>query len=131
MDDGGNSTSGYKRPPLHTQFKPGQSGNPSGRPKRKGTTFVEALERELSRRIFVVEGGERQKITKLDAIVKQQTNKAASGDLKATALLLGVLEKRQSEGLETLPPMLQALRAIHAKHEAADQNDRRIINDED
>ena len=63
--------------------------------------------------------------------MKQQTNKAASGDLKATALLLGVLEKRQSEGLETLPPMLQALRAIHAKHEAADQNDRRMINDED
>jgi RNA polymerase-interacting CarD/CdnL/TRCF family regulator len=131
MDDGPNSTSGYKRPPLHTQFKPGQSGNPSGRPKKKATTFVEALERELSRKISVVEGGERQKISKLDAIVKQQTNKAASGDLKATALLLGVLAKRQSEGLETLPPMLQALRAIHAKHEAADQNDRRILNDED
>jgi hypothetical protein len=131
MDDGPNSTSGYKRPPLHTQFKPGQSGNPSGRPKKKATTFVEALERELSRKISVVEGGERQKISKLDAIVKQQTNKAASGDLKATALLLGVLAKRQSEGLETLPPMLQALRAIHAKHEAADQNDRWIINDED
>jgi RNA polymerase-interacting CarD/CdnL/TRCF family regulator len=131
MDDGQNSTSGYKRPPLHTQFKPGQSGNPSGRPKKKGTTLVEALERELSRKISVVEGGERQKITKLDAIVKQQTNKAASGDVKATALLLGILEKRESEGLATLPPMLQALRAIHAKHEAADQNDRRILNDED
>ena len=24
---------GNKKPPLHTQFKPGQSGNPSGRPK--------------------------------------------------------------------------------------------------
>jgi hypothetical protein len=70
-------------------------------------------------------------VTKLDAIAKQQTNKAASGDLKATALLLGILEKRESEGRETLPPMLQALRAIHAKHEAADQNDRRMPNDED
>jgi Family of unknown function (DUF5681) len=26
---------GYCRPPRHTQFRPGQSGNPSGRPKRR------------------------------------------------------------------------------------------------
>jgi hypothetical protein len=26
---------GYGRPPVHAQFKPGQSGNPKGRPKRK------------------------------------------------------------------------------------------------
>jgi hypothetical protein len=26
---------GRGRPPLHTRFKPGQSGNPSGRPKRR------------------------------------------------------------------------------------------------
>ena len=25
---------GYKKPPLETRFKPGQSGNPSGRPKK-------------------------------------------------------------------------------------------------
>ena len=24
---------GYGKPPVHTQFKPGQSGNPKGRPK--------------------------------------------------------------------------------------------------
>jgi hypothetical protein len=24
---------GYRRPPKHTRFKPGQSGNPLGRPK--------------------------------------------------------------------------------------------------
>jgi hypothetical protein len=24
---------GYGRPPIHTRFKPGQSGNPAGRPK--------------------------------------------------------------------------------------------------
>jgi Family of unknown function (DUF5681) len=26
---------GYCHPPRHTQFRPGQSGNPSGRPKRR------------------------------------------------------------------------------------------------
>lgn len=28
---------GYGKPPLHTRFKPGQSGNPRGRPRRAPT----------------------------------------------------------------------------------------------
>jgi len=28
---------GYGHPPKHTRFRPGQSGNPSGRPKRRRT----------------------------------------------------------------------------------------------
>lgn len=26
---------GYCKPPVHTRFQPGKSGNPAGRPKRK------------------------------------------------------------------------------------------------
>jgi hypothetical protein len=33
MADDGDSRVGYKRPPQHSKFKPGQSGNPKGRPK--------------------------------------------------------------------------------------------------
>ena len=29
---------GYGRPPKHTRFKPGQSGNPKGRPGGKAAT---------------------------------------------------------------------------------------------
>jgi hypothetical protein len=120
MDDGQNSTSGYKRPPRHTQFQPGRSGNPHGRPKKKGATFAESIEKELSTLITVVEGGKRQRITKLHAIVKQQTNKAVSGDPKATALVMSALERRDYDALDTLAPVLQAMRAIHTKHEALD-----------
>jgi hypothetical protein len=32
-DEPNNYHVGYGRPPRHTQFKPGRSGNPAGRPK--------------------------------------------------------------------------------------------------
>ena len=44
---------GPGRPPKEFQFKPGQSGNPKGRPKgarnRLGTQFLEALEADFNR----------------------------------------------------------------------------------
>ena len=38
---------GYRRPPVRTRFKPGASGNPSGRPKRR-PTFRSVLMDELA-----------------------------------------------------------------------------------
>ena len=49
-------TVGYKRPPSKTQFKPGQSGNPRGRPKRK-VDMSESLNRALDEKIVVTELG--------------------------------------------------------------------------
>ena len=98
MDEEQNSKTGYKKPPRHTRFQPGRSGNPRGRPKKRGATFAESLESELYTSITVIEGGKRQRITKLHAIVKQQTSKALSGDPKATALVISVLERRAQDG---------------------------------
>lgn len=112
---------GYKKPPRHTRFKPGQSGNPNGRPRKKAT-LAESIERELNTRITVNEGGKQRRITKLDAIAKQQTNKAVNGDLKAAALLMKAIEPRESDPKDNLSPLVDAMRAIHAKHLANDRN---------
>lgn len=111
---------GYKKPPRHTRFKPGQSGNPSGRPRKK-VTLAESIERELNTRITVNEGGKQRRITKLDAIAKQQTNKAVNGDLKAAALLMKAIGPRESDP-DNLSPLVHAMRAIHAKHLANDRD---------
>lgn len=122
---------GYKKPPRHTQFQPGQSGNPRGRPRRKATTFAESIERELNTLITATEGGKQRRISKQQAIAKQQTNKAVNGDLKATLLIMKAIEPREFEQKDNLAPVLQAMRAIYAQHEAANQDPTRVVEASD
>jgi Family of unknown function (DUF5681) len=81
---------GYRKPPRHSQFKKGQSGHPTGRPK--GTpNFATALERALGEQVVVNEGGQRRTVSKLVVAVTQLVNKATMGDARATQQLLNVL----------------------------------------
>ena len=86
---------GFGRPPRLTQFKPGQSGNPAGRP-RGAKNFATALEEELNARLTVTENGRRRRISKREVIAKHLVNKAASGDLKAIPLLLNEVRAREN-----------------------------------
>jgi hypothetical protein len=78
---------GYKKPPRASQFKPGRSGNPKGRPKgSKNLSTI--IQQELNAPVVVNENGKRRKISKREAIAKQLVNKAAAGDAKAIPILL-------------------------------------------
>jgi len=79
-------TVGYRKPPKHTQFKPGQPGNAKGRP-RKSTTYADDLVTELRSMIEVLEDGKRRRITKRRAIAKQHVNRALRGDVRSIELL--------------------------------------------
>ena len=89
---------GYRKPPSNTRFKPGESGNPRGRPNG-AKNFGTVMAQELDGRVPVTENGKRKKITKRVAIVKQVVNKATSGDLKATLTVFN--ETRFHEGAAT------------------------------
>jgi hypothetical protein len=78
---------GYGKPPPHTRFKKGESGNPTGRPKgSKNLTTL--LDKELKQRVVVTENGRRRSITKQEALVKHLVNKAVSGDRPLMQMLL-------------------------------------------
>ncbi|MEQ8367545.1 MAG: DUF5681 domain-containing protein, partial [Roseicyclus sp.] len=79
---------GYGKPPKHTRFRKGRSGNPAGRPKRSRNLRTD-LEEELNAQITVREGGREKRIRKQQALVKRHVNKAVEGDLRA---LHGVLD---------------------------------------
>ena len=86
---------GYGRPPRHTRYEKGRSGNPKGRPsgaKNLSTLFTEAL----NETVIIAENGGRRKISKRQAIVKQIVNKAAKGDWRCTKLLLELPQETRS-----------------------------------
>jgi hypothetical protein len=94
---------GYKKPPKHTQFKPGQSGNPKGRPA--GTkNLATHLEEELAEKISVTESGVQQQVTKQRAMVKSLFAKAMKGETRASSVLINLitgLEQARSAREET------------------------------
>jgi hypothetical protein len=95
---------GHGKPPIHTRFAKGRSGNPKGRPK--GAKNVSTIvSRALNERVTVKENGRQKKITKCEAMFTQLVNKAASGDHRSIQLLLNYLQQEQtrSAGSNTEP----------------------------
>ncbi len=78
---------GYARPPRAHRFKPGESGNPKGRPKgsKNESTILHEL---LHRKIDVRQGGRTRKITVLEAILMRFTEDSLKGNTKSAAFLL-------------------------------------------
>ena len=104
---------GYKRPPKESQFQPGQSGNPNGRPKGAKNLKTD-LEEELQERIALREGGERRTVSKQRAMLKRLLERALQGDTKAAALLLNMAARLldQSEDEAQATPLTETDRAI-------------------
>ena len=89
---------GYGKPPKSRQFKKGISGNPSGRPK-KSSDFASELARELNAKLVINENGQRKVIKKSEGVAKQLVNKAVSGSIQATRLVVSL--KQQAEESES------------------------------
>jgi len=83
---------GYRRPPRHTQFKAGNSGNPKGRPK--GSRSIGSVLQEILRQtVSVTEGGKTRRLPVLEVIMRQLTNDAMRSDQPAIKLILSLLDR--------------------------------------
>jgi hypothetical protein len=81
---------GYGRPPKHSQFKKGQSGNSQGRPKGV-SSFKADLAAELQEKLALTENGKERKITKQRAFIKTLTAAAIKKDIRAVNALLACM----------------------------------------
>ena len=101
-DDKADYKVGYKKPPLHTRFKKGQSGNPSGRPKGS-KNFSTLLAEALNEPVVVTEDGRRRRISKRELGLKQLANKFAMAEAQATKILLGLMLERERLAAAAVP----------------------------
>ena len=78
---------GRNKPPRHTRYKPGQSGNPSG--KRKPVPNLRDVCRNVfAREVNVSQNGEAQKTTLVEAVTLSVGQKAMHGDMRAAKIFL-------------------------------------------
>src|SRR5215212_1329610 len=94
-DDGLNGASysvGFCRPPLHTRFKPGQSGNPSGRVK--GSKNLKTLFHQiLNEQIPLRDGTQTKSVTKAEALMRRLIIGGLNGDGRSMMTLMRIAEQ--------------------------------------
>ena len=103
---------GYAKPPVHTRFQPGQSGNPRGRPKgaRSKSRRLPALNEERMKTVVLEEAyrmigirdGERLvEIPVIQAVVRSIALTAAKGNQKSQRMFAELLQwvERENKAL--------------------------------
>jgi hypothetical protein len=93
-------TIGYGKPPVHSQFRKGQSGNPSGRPHSSVVERAKSLIRqEAYRKITVRDGDKVVQMTALQAVLRAQFTRAAKGNVAAQREISNRIQSIEAETL--------------------------------
>lgn len=88
---------GYGRPPGHSQFKKGRSGNPNGRPKGS-KNIATALQALLRRKFTVNDNGEKKRLTGSEVVATKLFSQAMASNPKVVLLLMELEAKKLGEG---------------------------------
>lgn len=83
---------GKGKPPLHTRFKPGQSGNKKGRPKDSRNLATDLAE-ELNEKVAIQEGGKSKKLSKQRVMLKATLAKGMKGDVRAVNTVTTLIDR--------------------------------------
>lgn len=93
---------GYRKPPERTRFKPGQSGNPKGRPKgRKNLATI--MKEILARPVLVKQNGQEHRVTFSEAFVHKLMARALEGNARDMIALMRAFHDYVPEALEPEP----------------------------
>jgi Family of unknown function (DUF5681) len=96
---------GRGKPPAHSRFRPGQSGNPGGR-KKGSRNLKSVLEEVMREEIELTENGKKRSVSLLEALIKRAVQEGLRGDLRAIKDLLDRYERHvgpEPEVEEELP----------------------------
>ena len=126
--DPGSFEVGYGRPPRHSRFKPGQSGNPKGRAKqsRNLRTIVQQV---FNEHMQIREGGRLRRMPAIEALVRTTLARAFKGDPKAVASLIGIM-RQSGYGPDRDEPTVDVLSVADQQAILADFLTRNLSSDE-
>jgi len=111
---------GPGNPPRHTRFKPGQSGNPKGRPKGS-KNFATILQQQLGKMVTITVDGKPKRVTVQEVIARRLANDSMKGTTKAMELLIRLTSAKSDGGAgkdaakDTALPDKDALRRIQKR----------------
>jgi hypothetical protein len=94
---------GYGRAPISGRWKPGRSGNPSGKRKRK-KTVGDVIDETFLRKVTIQEDGRRITLTLQELIIRNLGSAAAGGDMGAIRTLFALKERYRDSEETTLNP---------------------------
>jgi len=80
---------GYAKPPLHTQFKPGQSGNPNGRPKR-ALSLNTIVRKRLIEPVQIKTASGIKRVSRIEALLMKAIDEGGRGQLRAIERLFAM-----------------------------------------
>ncbi|WP_298309125.1 DUF5681 domain-containing protein [uncultured Erythrobacter sp.] len=116
---------GYGKPPKHTRFKKGHSGNPAGRPRGaknkkppKGImkTIGELMRNEAERTVTISENGERIEVPIAQVILRKMAADAAKGSDRARKEFLTLALATQKQQIQERASLFEAV--INYRHNA-------------
>ena len=89
---------GYGKPPIHSRFRKGQSGNPTGKRRRGAAERAEELIRQEAYRLLTIREGEKvTRMPALQAVFRSQIASAAKGNVSAQRAVVKVVQEIEAE----------------------------------
>jgi Family of unknown function (DUF5681) len=89
---------GYGRPPAHSRFRKGQSGNPTGKRRLGEAEWATALMRkEAQRPLTIREGDKVTRMPALQAVLRSQIASAAKGNVSAQRAVIKAAQEIEAE----------------------------------
>ena len=89
---------GYGRPPVHSRFRKGQSGNPTGKRRHREAEPAQALIwKEAYRLLTVREGDKLTRMPALQAVARSLMTCAVKGNVAAQRAVVKLLQDREAE----------------------------------
>ena len=89
---------GYGRPPVHSRFRKGQSGNPTGQRRHGEAERARALIRQEAYRLLTIREGDKvTRMPALQAVIRSQIACAAKGNVPAQRAVVKAVQDSEAE----------------------------------